>query len=98
MVFLTLLGRAIYKLRKFEMCAGPLKCCSPYTNCFLVICKTFNVSSFAIRASKETFISVYVKIADGWIRTRVLWYRKRPHCQMFHIHEPNVTFVCYLAV
>ena len=25
-----------------------------------------------------------IKVADDWIRTQVLWYRKRPRCQMCH--------------
>ena len=28
------------------------------------------------------------KVADDWIRTRVLWYRKRPLCQLRHNHFP----------
>ena len=27
-----------------------------------------------------------IKVADDWIRTRVLWYRKRPLCQLRHNH------------
>ena len=29
-----------------------------------------------------------IKVADDWIRTRVLWYRKRPLCQLRHNHFP----------
>ena len=27
-----------------------------------------------------------IKVADDWIRTLVLWYRKRPLCQLRHNH------------
>ena len=27
-----------------------------------------------------------IKVAHDWIRTRVLWYRKRPSCQLCHNH------------
>ena len=30
-----------------------------------------------------------IKVADDWIRTRVLWYWKRPLCQLRHNHCPN---------
>ena len=29
-----------------------------------------------------------IKVADDWIRTRVLWYRKQPLCQLRHNHCP----------
>ena len=35
-----------------------------------------------------------IKVADDWIRTWVLWYRKRPLCQLRHNHCPNESFVC----
>ena len=30
-----------------------------------------------------------IKVADDWIRTRVLWYWKRPLCQLRHNHCPT---------
>ena len=32
-----------------------------------------------------------IKVADDWIRTRVLWYRKRPRCQLCHKHYPTIS-------
>ena len=32
------------------------------------------------------------KVADDWIRTRVLWFRKRPLCQLHHNHCPLVSY------
>ena len=33
-------------------------------------------------------VSMFNKNADYWIRTRVLWYWKRPRCQLCHNHCP----------
>ena len=30
-----------------------------------------------------------LKVADDWIRTRVLWYRKRPRIQLWHNYSQN---------
>ena len=35
-----------------------------------------------------------IKVANDWIRTRVLWYRKRPLCQLRHNHCPFIQFFC----
>ena len=35
-----------------------------------------------------------IKVADGWIRTRVLWYQKRPRCQLCHNHNHLSLFLC----
>ena len=35
-----------------------------------------------------------IKFANDCIRTRVLWYRKRPLCQLHHDHCPNSLNVC----
>ena len=34
-----------------------------------------------------------IKVADDWIQTRVLWYRKRPLCQLRHNHFPPFVFL-----
>ena len=31
-----------------------------------------------------------IKVADDWIRTQVLWYQKRPLCQLRHNHWPII--------
>ena len=31
-----------------------------------------------------------IKVVDDWIRTQVLWYRKRPRCQLCYNHSPHV--------
>ena len=36
-----------------------------------------------------------IKVADDWIRTRVLWYRKRPLCQLRHNHCPGPCMFTY---
>ena len=36
-----------------------------------------------------------IKVADDWIRTRVLWYRKRPLCQLCHNHCPLIWFLIW---
>ena len=33
---------------------------------------------------------MFKKVADGWIRTRVLWYGRRPIWQMRHNHCPEM--------
>ena len=33
-----------------------------------------------------------IKVADDWNRTRVLWYRKWPLCQLRHNHFPMIFF------
>ena len=33
-----------------------------------------------------------IKVADDWIRTWVLWYRKQPLCQLRHNHLPKCDF------
>ena len=35
-------------------------------------------------------IMFFEKIADGWIRTRVLWWLKLPLCQLCHCHCPEL--------
>ena len=35
-----------------------------------------------------------IKVADVWIRIRVLWYRKRPLCQLRHNHFPTLKQSC----
>ena len=39
-----------------------------------------------------------IKVADDRIRTRVLWYCKRPLCQLRHNHFPLLSFKNVLAV
>ena len=34
-----------------------------------------------------------IKVANDWIRTRVLWYRKQLLCQLRHNHCPRAQFV-----
>ena len=46
-----------------------------------VICALFFFSSFLN-------INVFYKNAGGWIRTPVVWWRKRPVCQLCHNHCP----------
>ena len=38
-----------------------------------------------------------IKVADDWIRTRVLWYWKRPLCQLRHNHCPKSLFLACAA-
>ena len=38
-----------------------------------------------------------IKVADDWIRTQVLWYQKRPLCQLRHNHCPTAYFVSYIV-
>ena len=33
-----------------------------------------------------------IKVADDWIWTWVLWYRKRPLCQLRHNHCPRLNY------
>ena len=35
-----------------------------------------------------------IKVADDWIRTRILWYWKRPLCQLRHNHCPRDFLEC----
>ena len=34
-----------------------------------------------------------IKVADDWIRTRVLWSRNQPFCQLCHNHCPNMVLL-----
>ena len=43
---------------------------------FRLFCKQLSVNKCSI------------KVADDWIQTWVLWYRKRPLCQLRHNHYP----------
>ena len=38
-----------------------------------------------------------IKVADDWIRTRVLWDCKRPLCQLRHNHFPIIHFFLYVC-
>ena len=35
---------------------------------------------------KQFTVNMFIKVADDWVRTRVLWYRKRTLCQLCHNH------------
>ena len=39
-----------------------------------------------------------LKVAYDWIRTRVLWYRKRPLCQLRHNHCPRDCLFYFIAI
>ena len=39
-----------------------------------------------------------IKVVDGWIRTRVLCYRKRPLCQLRHNHCPLPSLLFISAI
>ena len=39
-----------------------------------------------------------VKVADAWIRTWVLWYRKRPRCQLCHCPQCQILPMSFLKV
>ena len=43
--------------------------------------------------TKEIFL---LKIADGWIRTPVVWCRKQPLCQLCQNHRPWYKLFCHL--
>ena len=36
-----------------------------------------------------------IRVANDWIRTRVLWYWKRPLCQLRHNHCPFIWFFAH---
>ena len=38
-----------------------------------------------------------IKVADDWIRTRVLWDCKQPLCQLRHNHFPIIHFFLYVC-
>ena len=47
-------------------------------------------ASFSLFSSfLQTVNKCSIKVADDWIRTRVLWYRKQPLCQLRHNHFPR---------
>ena len=31
---------------------------------------------------------------SDWIRTRVLWFQRWPHCQLCHSHFSDLTYIC----
>ena len=43
---------------------------------------------FCLFYKQVTVNKCSIKVADDWIRTRVLWYWKRPLCQLRHNHCP----------
>ena len=44
---------------------------------------------FRLFYKQLTVIKCSIKVADDWIQTRVLWYCKRPLCQLRHNHFPR---------
>ena len=54
-------------------------------------------ASFSLFSSfLQTVNKCSIKVADDWIRTRVLWYHKRPLCQLRHNHFPLLSLSCKL--
>ena len=66
------------------------------------ICKSFQIANFVFlnepfSASFSLFSSfqqlivnmLIIKLANDWIGTTDLWYRKRPLCQLSHNHCPT---------
>ena len=43
---------------------------------------------------KQLTVNMFIKCCRGWIRTLVLWYRKRPLCQLRHNHCPQRLRLC----
>ena len=48
---------------------------------------------FRLSYKQLTVNKCSIKVANDWIRTRVLWYWKRPLCQLRHNHCPNLSLV-----
>ena len=36
----------------------------------------------------------FIEIADGWIRTRVQWFQKQPHGQLYHTTPLPMHIAC----
>ena len=52
---------------------------------------------FRLFCKQLTVNKCSIKVADDWIQTRVLWYWKRPLCQLRHNHCPTTTkMLCIL--
>ena len=45
---------------------------------------------FGLFNKQLSVIKCSIKDANDWIRTQVLWYRKRPLCQLRHNHCPKM--------
>ena len=49
--------------------------------------------------NKQLTVNCSIKVAGDWIRTRVVWYMKRPHCQLSHstalTYCPVQYYICF---
>ena len=66
----------------------------PYSDTFLKIGHSrplFSLFSSFLQTVNSKYM--FKKVADDWIRTRVLWYRKQPLCQLRHNHCPGRPFI-----
>ena len=78
-------------------------CLTIWPLCFLFLFSFFKKDGpfpasflyFRLFYKQLTVIKCSIKVANDWIRTRVLSYRKRPLCQLRHNHFPHTGIVTF---